>query len=55
MPRLISRREMLDRGTRGFGTLALAALLEQEAVRSAAASTNANPLAVRPPRPITRP
>jgi hypothetical protein len=40
---------MLDRGTRGFGTLALAALMEQESARSAAASTNANPLAVRPP------
>src|SRR5689334_2296120 len=59
---LISRREMLQRGTRGFGILALAALIEQEAAAAGAAGprttgagpSSTNPLAVRPPHHAAR-
>ena len=51
----LSRRDMLERGTRGFGTLALAALMQAEAHAAppppdaTAPDTAANPLAARPP------
>jgi hypothetical protein len=53
MAKMISRRQMLERGSKGFGTLALAALMQQEEARAAPAPAPAeggNPLAVRLPQ-----
>ena len=47
-----SRREFLRRGGAGFGSIALSALLAEEA--SASAQTPANPLSPRPPHFVAR-
>jgi len=58
MAKLISRRAMLERGSKGFGTLALAALLQQEQARAAptppSAARGGNPLKVRLPHYAAR-
>jgi hypothetical protein len=57
MAKLISRRQMLERGSRGFGTLALAALMQEQtraATAAPAPSGGGNPLAVRLPHYAAR-
>ena len=51
MPHLSSRREMLRQSAVGFGSLALASLLAEDAVR---AQPSINPLAPRPPHHAAR-
>ena len=47
-PRLLSRRTLLARSACGFGQVALAGVLADEALRAAATGSGTNPLAPRP-------